>query len=124
MKIVLWFENYPVNQISSHETTTKNFVLGVPFQKIRLVVSKWLSRIKPRRDQINEIVISFMDITEQKCWKWNLQKQSRKYNKAKTDFLANMSHEIRTPLNGIIGFTHLLMKSNLKKRSSRIHDYR
>jgi signal transduction histidine kinase len=23
----------------------------------------------------------------------------------------NMSHEIRTPLNGIIGFTHLLMKS-------------
>jgi signal transduction histidine kinase len=36
-------------------------------------------------------------------------------NKAKTDFLANMSHEIRTPLNGIIGFTHLLMKSKWKR---------
>jgi signal transduction histidine kinase len=27
--------------------------------------------------------------------------------------LANMSHEIRTPLNGIIGFTDLLMKTEL-----------
>lgn len=34
-------------------------------------------------------------------------------NQAKSDFLANMSHEIRTPLNGVIGFTDLLMKTNL-----------
>jgi CheY-like chemotaxis protein/two-component sensor histidine kinase len=41
------------------------------------------------------------------------KEQAEAANKAKTDFLANMSHEIRTPLNGIIGFTELLMRSNL-----------
>ena len=33
--------------------------------------------------------------------------------KAKSEFLATMSHEIRTPMNGVIGFTDLLLDTEL-----------
>ena len=41
------------------------------------------------------------------------KEKAEESDKLKTAFLSNMSHEIRTPMNGIIGFSELLVQSDL-----------
>ena len=43
----------------------------------------------------------------------NAKQKAEAASKSKSEFLANMSHEIRTPLNGVIGFTDLILKTDL-----------
>lgn len=111
-------ENYPVNQIIRNKKRIKNFILGIKRPDNTKTIWLLLNGfpIFDNQGDLIEVVTSFIEITEHKMLEIELTKaknQAEAANKAKSNFLMNMSHEIRTPLNGIIGFTDLLMKSNL-----------
>lgn len=84
-------------------------------------------KIKVAGDELSSpIIVSIeWDITELELMKQELEQSKEKAeisDKLKSAFLANMSHEIRTPLNAIVGFSHLIAKSNDPEERKTYYD--
>jgi PAS domain S-box-containing protein len=70
-------------------------------------IEKELNDSKIRAESATKIAEEAKDIAE------SATKIAENAVKSKQQFLSNMSHEIRTPMNAIIGFTKVLLKSDL-----------
>ena len=63
-----------------------------------------------------QLIIGFVNITEQKVLERQLKQATEEAHQAmlvKNQFVATMSHEIRTPLNGALTMTHLMERTDL-----------
>jgi PAS domain S-box-containing protein len=74
---------------------------------------------KDDKGQVLGVVIVARDVTAQKRFENELieaKQIAEAAVKSKQQFLSNMSHEIRTPMNAIIGFTKVMLKTELSEK--------
>jgi signal transduction histidine kinase/DNA-binding response OmpR family regulator len=68
-----------------------------------------LTPIINSQGQVSRLVAIDTDISKIK----EAEEAAERANQSKSEFLARMSHEIRTPMNGVIGFTDMLLDTQL-----------
>ncbi len=92
--------------------------------------SQWLEvkyiPIKDSEEKFSSVLISSLDITEQKMAAIAIKEahlKEQELNSFKTNILANFSHEIRTPLNGIMAISQLLITEEDAKERTKLLAY-
>ncbi len=103
----------------SERTDWLDFVANNPEERHKVKMKDKFGSIRTFLLKVNtfddKFVVNITDITdlEEALLKAYMSEH------AKSMFVANMSHEIRTPLNGILGFTDILLKSDLAQKDKK-----
>ncbi|GLU50615.1 response regulator [Dyadobacter frigoris] len=108
--------NYIRHNLKDGEVIEKEFRLKHKNESDVWIITREVPFKRNDDGEVLEVLGTAIDITSRKLVEKELiqaKKDAEEAARIKSDFLSTMSHEIRTPMNAIIGFTDLLLTSNL-----------
>ena len=105
------------NEFETEIKTGSKGELGVIEQGCLHLQTQYLEALRDLNQHIEVATTDLqqsLELLEEKNIELSLdKKKTEERSRQKAELIANMSHEIRTPMNGVIGFTNVLLDSQL-----------
>jgi two-component system, NarL family, sensor histidine kinase BarA len=111
-----------MKQVLNNEFETRIHVsssgeMGIIEQGCAHLQKQYLNTVADLNQHIETATLDLqqsLELLEEKNINLLLEKKKiEEKSRSKSEFIANMSHEIRTPMNGVIGFTNVLLETQL-----------
>ncbi|WGL16719.1 response regulator [Microbulbifer bruguierae] len=104
-------------KLTARAASSRNLELSQLAEEINLMAANLTDYQRDYQESLHQTMEDLrqsMDAMEEQNIELELsRKKAVEYSRLRSTFLTNTTHEIRTPLNGIIGFTNLLLKTEV-----------